>query len=153
METTTKMTIYTKLCWLQQNLKAPKDQKNTHSGYMYRTASGILSALKPLCQSADVSILLRDEIVWVGSYHYVKATAGIVDNQTGEAYTTTAYAREDIERKGMCNSQISGTASSYARKYALAALLAIDDSSSDPDTMDNRGYGQQQQGGYAYGSR
>ena len=143
--TQTPWTIYQKLQWIQLQLKCGKDSYNSFGKYKYRTASAILQAAKPLCQQAGLAIAIHDRILMMGTYPYIEATAGIIDIYTGERYEVTACAREDIDKSGMCNSQISGSASSYARKYALSALFAIDDSSEDPD------HGQYQQGVNGYG--
>jgi hypothetical protein len=118
---------------IQQNLKAVKGEKNDFGGYNYRSAEGILEAVKPLL--GDAALVLTDEIVEVGGRIYVKATA-ILNGNEGR-WEATAYAREPLSRKGMDESQITGAASSYARKYALSGLFCIDNNK-DADTMDNR---------------
>lgn len=128
------MNIYEKLAAVQQELKAPKDKKNTFGGYMYRSAEGILEAVKPVLKKYKAAVLLSDEITATGGRIYVKATAEFLDNESiNDSVHVTAYAREPEEKKGMDVSQITGTASSYARKYALNGLLLIDDTK-DPDT-------------------
>lgn len=133
---------------IQQKLKAPKNQKNTFGGYMYRNCEDILEAVKPLL--GESTLILTDEVVCVGGKNYVKATAslsykittpehvkismsGIGDSGT-QTTSVSAYAREADEQKGMSPSQITGSASSYARKYALNGLFLIDDTKDD----DNR---------------
>lgn len=124
-----------KLIQIQQELKAPKDRKNSYGGYNYRSAEDILTAVKPLLDKYECTMTLSDDIVQVGNRIYVKATVTIDDGN--ESRTVTAYAREAETRKGMDDSQITGTASSYARKYALNGLLLIDDTK-DADTDEYR---------------
>lgn len=119
------MTIYAKLAEIQQGLKAPKGQTNTFGKYQYRKCEDILEAVKPILDGC--LILLSDEMVAVGDRVYVKATATISTNlATDNSISVTAFARESLTKKGMDDSQITGSASSYARKYALSGLLAID---------------------------
>lgn len=132
------MNIYEKLAAVQQELKAPKDKKNTFAGYSYRSAEGILEAVKPILSKNKVTIVLSDEIVEIGGRIYVKAKAQFLEfenktNDTVRFIEVTAYAREAETKKGLDDSQITGTASSYARKYALNGLLLIDDTK-DADT-------------------
>ncbi len=112
-----------KLCEIQKNLVAPKEQFNSFGKYKYRSCEDILEAVKPLL--GDSIMTLSDEIVHVGDRFYVKATAVLVDGTS--THKVSAYAREPENRKGMDESQITGTASSYARKYALNGLFCIDD--------------------------
>ncbi len=118
---------------IQKDLKAPKNQRNDFGKYNYRNCEDILEAVKPLL--GDGQLVISDEIVLVGDRHYVKATAKLIDGD--KETSVTAFAREPLERKGMDSSQITGASSSYARKYALNGLFAIDDAK-DADTMDNR---------------
>lgn len=141
------MNIYEKLAAVQQELKAPKDKKNTFAGYTYRSAEGILEAVKPVLAKYKATITLSDEIVDISGRIYVKSTAQFIDCDEAPStswsadgitvktafLTVTAYAREAAEKKGLDVSQVTGTASSYARKYALNGLLLIDDTK-DPDT-------------------
>lgn len=120
---------------IQSKLKAPKGQRNTFGGYNYRSCEDILEALKPVLAEYDAAVLLSDEIVQMGTRWYVKATATLKTEK--ESISVTAFAREAENRKGMDESQITGSASSYARKYALNGLFGIDDTK-DADTMDNR---------------
>ena len=116
---------------IQKDLKANKGQYNSFGKYKYRSAEDILEAVKPLLNREGCLLTLSDEILPIGERYYVKATATLV---TPEAtFTTQAYAREDETKKGMDGSQITGTASSYARKYALNGLFCIDDAK-DADT-------------------
>lgn len=127
-------TIHQKLIAIQTELKAPKSQFNKFGGYNYRNCEDILEAVKPLCAKHDVVPLLSDEIVMIGARYYVKSIAKITDGK--DEITTTAFARESFDKKGMDESQITGSASSYARKYALNGLFCIDDTK-DADFMDN----------------
>lgn len=120
---------------IQSKLKAPKGQRNTFGGYNYRSCEDILEALKPVLAEYGAAVLLSDEIVQMGTRWYVKATATL--KTENESISVTAFAREAENRKGMDESQITGSASSYARKYALNGLFGIDDTK-DADTMDNR---------------
>lgn len=123
------------LIMIQQELKAPKTQRNNFGGYNYRSCEDILEAVKPLLAEQSCTLTITDEIVMVGERIYLKATATLT-NPDGKAVSTTAFAREPEQKKGMDESQISGMASSYARKYALNGLFCIDDTK-DADTMDN----------------
>lgn len=124
-----------KLQEIQTELKAPKGQLNKFGGYKYRSCEDILEALKPLLAKHKAIVLLSDEIVLIGERYYVKATATFKTAE--ESISVVAYAREAESKKGMDESQITGSASSYARKYALNGLFGIDDTK-DADTMDNR---------------
>lgn len=130
------MNIYEKLNKIQVELKAPKTQKNTFGGYFYRSCSDILEGVKPLLKKYNVNILLSDDLLPVNDEIYIVATATLLDCESGLTIDTTAIAREAMNLKGQSPSQMTGTASSYARKYALNGLLAIDDSQ-DIDSMDN----------------
>lgn len=121
---------------IQGELNAPKSQYNSFGKYKYRNVEDIQAALKQYIRDLKVDITTSDEIVLVGDRIYVKATATIT-NSEGEKVSTTGYAREADNKKGMDPSQITGAASSYARKYALNGLFAIDDTK-DADSMDNR---------------
>lgn len=114
------------LIQIQSQLKAPKKNRNSFGGYNYRSCEDILEAVKPICHSLKCWINICDEIVEVGGRIYVKATATIF-NEQGQSFSASAYAREEETKKGMDAAQITGSASSYARKYALNGLLAIDD--------------------------
>lgn len=123
--------IYSKI---QFELKAPKNQVNSFAKYNYRSCEDILEAVKPLLNKYNASVLLSDEIVVIGDRYYIKATATLcVGNSSKQS---TAFAREPEQKKGLDDSQITGMASSYARKYALNGLFCIDDTK-DADTMDN----------------
>lgn len=120
---------------IQQELKVPKSQKNSFGNYKYRSQEDILEAVKPLLKNFNCSLTLTDDVVEVGGRVYVRATA-MLKNKDGKEVHVTGYARETEEKKGMDASQITGAASSYARKYALNGLFCIDDNK-DADTMDN----------------
>jgi hypothetical protein len=126
------MGIHDKLIKIQKALKAPKGQFNSFGNYKYRSCEDILEAVKPLLN--DATLILTDELVLVGDRYYIKATALFEDKE--ENIAVHAWARESLDKKGMDASQITGTASSYARKYALNGLFLIDDTK-DADTMDN----------------
>ena len=117
--------IYEKLAKVQAELKAPKGQFNSFGKYHYRSQEDILEAVKPILSRQGMTINLTDDIVLVGERYYVKSTATVSDGT--DTISVTAFAREPSEKKGMDESQITGTASSYARKYALNGLFAIDD--------------------------
>lgn len=124
------MQIYTKLATIQQKLKCEKSQYNSFGKYKYRSCEDILKAVKPLLDETKTVLTLSDELVAIGERYYVKATATLLDaeeNKDIPFISTTAYAREEETKKGMDGSQITGTASSYARKYALGGLFDIDD--------------------------
>lgn len=116
---------------IQKELKAPKSQFNSFGKYNYRSAEDILEAVKPLCCERGVLLTLSDDVVQVGDRIYVKATASV--SKGDETVSVNAFAREEEDKKGMDSSQITGTASSYARKYALNGLFCIDDTK-DADT-------------------
>ncbi|MBE5035532.1 ERF family protein [Gallibacter intestinalis] len=120
------------LLQIQNELKAPKGQYNSFGKYKYRSCEDILEAVKPLCVKYGVILTLSDEIVQVGERYYIRATAKLQKEGCSDV-SVTAYAREALEKKGMDDSQITGTASSYARKYALNGLFCIDDTK-DADT-------------------
>ena len=129
---------------IQSELKAPKTQYNKFGGYKYRKAEDILEAVKPLLAKQKCTLIITDDIVMVGSRIYVKATATI-KNEKGEYETSTGWAREEETKKGMDGSQITGASSSYARKYALNGLLAIDDNADSDTTNDGQHQTAQQQ--------
>ena len=119
--------IYEKLLQIQTKLKAPKSSYNTFGSFYYRTCEDILEALKPLLKETKTVVLIRDEVVRMDERYYIKAVVRFIDCETGEAIEGYAYAREEREKKGADSSQITGAASSYARKYALNGLFCIDD--------------------------
>lgn len=121
------------MVYIQTRLNAPKKQRNNYGNYNYRSCEDILEAVKPLLTETECILTIRDEIVQVADRIYVKATATLTTS-AGKEYTTTAYAREAESKKGMDESQITGSASSYARKYALNGLFCIDDNK-DADAL------------------
>ena len=126
------MGIYNELSRIQRELKAPKNLYNSFGKYHYRNAEGILEGVKPLLNG--LVLVINDEPVMVGERYYIRATVTLTDGK--ESVSAVAYAREDAEKKGMDGCQLTGACSSYARKYALNALLMIDDSKdSDDDSL------------------
>lgn len=125
--------IFAALMAVQAELKAPKNQHNSFGKYDYRSAEDIIEAVKPLLKENGLFLNMSDDIVLIGDRYYVKATVKVVDVVTGESVQTSALAREAAQKKDMDESQVTGTASSYARKYALNGLFAIDDNR-DADT-------------------
>ena len=123
---------------IQSELKAPKGQTNKFGGYSYRSAEDILEAVKPLLNKYNCFLTVSDEIVEVGGRVYVKATATVHESHSDPIALTTAFAREAEVKKGMDDAQITGSASSYARKYALNGLFAIDDTK-DADATNTHG--------------
>ena len=125
----TKLNIYQKLAKVQEELKAPKNLTNKFGNYKYRSAEGILEATKPLLAKYNLLLTISDEMIEVGDRIYVQAKAMLIDTESMEHQGMTVYAsaRESESKKGMDESQITGAASSYARKYALNGLFAIDD--------------------------
>jgi len=121
------MSIYDKLFVLQQKAKATKDKKNSFGNYTYRSAEGIIEDIKPVLQDTKTFILLSDDMREVGGRVYVEATATLYDSETQESISSKALAREAESKKGMDEAQVTGAASSYARKYALSGLLLLDD--------------------------
>ena len=134
----TENKIHEKLITVQKNLVAPKSNYNNFGKYKYRSAEDILEAVKPLNADNGLLLTISDEPLLIGDWHYIKATATITDGT--ESIVVTAYARESLNKKGMDDSQITGTASSYARKYALNGLYLIDDTK-DADTDEYRNQG------------
>lgn len=130
--------VYEKLMNIQAELKAPKNQYNEFGKYHYRSCEDILEALKPLLAKHQAAVTISDEIVLIGDRYYVKATATLIDVENGDKVEVSAYAREDEQKKGMDASQLTGSTSSYARKYALNGLFAIDDTK-DSDYTNKHG--------------
>lgn len=128
------MKLVEKLQKIQFEMKAPKNLYNKFGNYSYRNAEGILEAFKPFGEKYKVALTLSDEIVNIGDRYYIKATATLYNTEEdGGICSNVAYARESFDKKGMDDSQITGTASSYARKYALNGLFLLDDTK-DADT-------------------
>ena len=128
-----EMNLKSKLMNIQQELKCNKGQYNSFGKYKYRSCEDILESVKPLLKKYNCTLTLNDTLEYIGERYYIKATATLSNIDNEDMITNTAYAREELEKKGMDGSQITGTASSYARKYALNGLLAIDDTK-DADT-------------------
>ena len=124
--------FYKKVTFIQENLNAPKNQRNNFGKYNYRSAEDILLALKPLAAKNGLIVLINDSIELIGERYYVKATASLTDGQN--TISAEAFAREALTKKGMDEGQVTGSTSSYARKYALNGLLCIDDNK-DADSM------------------
>ena len=127
------MNIYEKLMNIQSELKAPKGQFNKFGNYKFRSCEDILEAVKPICKKYNTALILSDTLQNIGDRYYIKAEATLIDIENGEHVENSAFAREEETKKGMDGSQITGTASSYARKYALNGLFNIDDTK-DADT-------------------
>lgn len=136
MKGTIMQKVLTKLIKIQELVAVPKSLHNDFANFNYRSAEQILEEVKPIAIANKCLITLNDEIVSVGSWNYVKSTATIYDTESGESYSVSANAREQEAKKGMDTSQVTGATSSYARKYALGGLLALDDGK-DADSMDN----------------
>ncbi|NJJ35290.1 ERF family protein [Clostridioides difficile] len=130
--------IYMKLINIQSALKAPKSQFNSFGKYNYRSCEDILEGLKPILKEEKALVILDDNIVQIGNRFYVEATATLIDAETGEKVSTKALAREDETKKGMDLAQVTGSVSSYARKYALNGLFCIDDTK-DSDATNKHG--------------
>jgi hypothetical protein len=130
-----ELSIHDKLVKIQSELRVPKNNYNKFSNFYYRSAEDVQEALKPLLAENGLTLLLSDEVVLIGARYYIKATASLTDGK--ETVATEAYAREEEVKKGMDGSQISGSSSSYSRKYALNGMFLIDDTK-DADTRDNK---------------
>ena len=133
-----KLNIHSKLKGIQSSLKAPKGQTNKFGGYAYRSAEDILTAVKPLLDEWNCTLVITDDVVEVGGRVYVKAAAVLADTEGEYTIQANGLAREAETRKGKDDSQITGSASSYARKYALNGLFAIDDTK-DADATNDHG--------------
>ena len=132
------MNIYEKLSKVQTELKAPKNQFNGFGKYKYRNCEDILEAVKPLLAKNKLTMLISDEIEHIGERFYIKATVTLFDVENGETIITSKLAREEETKKGMDASQLTGSTSSYAAKYALNGLFLIDDTK-DADATNNHG--------------
>lgn len=129
------MEFFEKVTKVQNELKAPKSQKNNFGNYNYRSCEDIVESVKPLLRENGLFLNITDEVVLIGDRFYIKATASLGDGMN--QISAVGYAREPKDKKGMDESQITGSTSSYARKYALNGLLAIDDTK-DADTNEYR---------------
>ena len=136
------MSVYEKLAAVQAALKAPKGQYNSFGKYKYRSCEDIVESVKPLLKTNGLLLTLSDEIVLIGDRFYVKATAEVIDTKDGGMITVSAFAREEESKKGMDGSQVTGASSSYARKYALNGMFAIDDTK-DSDSTNTHGQEQE----------
>jgi len=133
-----KLNLYQKLLNVQSELVAPKSQYNSFGKYQYRNCEDILEAVKPLLEKNELILKISDEIVLIGDRYYVKATASVIDIDSKEKESVSAFAREEVTKKGMDSSQLTGSTSSYARKYALNGLFCIDDTK-DSDSTNEHG--------------
>lgn len=127
------LTFHDRVLLLQNELKAPKSKYNSFSNFYYRSCEDIYEAVKPLLAKHGMILNLSDTIEMIGTRFYIKAVATLEDTESSQELVSVGWAREDESKKGMDGSQITGTASSYARKYALNGLLLIDDTK-DADT-------------------
>lgn len=134
----TNKNIYKKLMEVQAELKCGKTQKNTFGNYYYRSCEDIIEAVKPLLSQKGLVLNISDSVEMVGDRIYIKATVRVINIEDGQVIENTALAREELTKKGMDASQITGTASSYARKYALNGMFAIDDTK-DADSLNTHG--------------
>ena len=132
------MTIYKKLLNIQSKLKAPKNQYNSFGKYHYRSCEDILEGLKPILKEEGATLILNDSIIQIGDRYYVESTAKLIDVETGDMIETKALAREEENLKGQSSAQVSGSTSSYSRKYCLNALFCIDDTK-DSDATNTHG--------------
>ena len=124
----------TKIATIQKNLKCNKGKKNSFGNFNYRSCEDIFEAVKPLLSQNDLMLYVSDDIQSINGFNYIKATVTITDGES--SISSNGWAKESDAKKGMDSSQITGSSSSYARKYAIGGLLMIDDST-DPDSMDN----------------
>ena len=130
------MSIYAKLLEIQKELKAPKTQFNKFGNYYYRNCEDILETLKPHLDKNKCVLVIKDSIEHIGDRYYIKAVVELIDIETGDKVESSALAREEETKKGMDSSQLTGSTSSYARKYALNGMFCIDDNK-DADTQYN----------------
>lgn len=133
-----KLNLFEKLLGVQSELVAPKSQYNSFGKYKYRNCEDILEAVKPLLKKYELTLKISDEIVLVGDRFYTKAVVTVINPDDGTKESATGWAREELAKKGMDGSQITGSASSYARKYALNGLFCIDDTK-DSDSTNKHG--------------
>ena len=132
------MNLYEKLTALQNELAVPKGRRNGFGKYDYRSAEDILNKVKPLLTKHRLSQTISDEIVCIEERHYVLSKVTVTDmDEPTEKITTTGLAREELDKKGMDSAQITGSTSSYARKYALNGMYSIDETESDPDNLND----------------
>ena len=131
------MSIYSKLTLIQSELKAPKNQYNAFGKYKYRNCEDILEALKPILLKYDCSLFITDSLEQKGDRYYINAQSTLIDNETEKQIIVEGWAREEESKKGMDGSQVTGASSSYARKYALNGMFAIDDTQDSDATNKN----------------
>lgn len=132
------MSIYAKLSAIQKELFVPKGQRNDFGKYNYRSCEDILQAVKPICEANGCVLMISNDMVSINDRIYVQATASLIDLETDTMIKSVAHAREESEKKGMDGSQITGAASSYARKYALAGLFCIDNEKDSDATNESK---------------
>lgn len=128
------MALYEKLKSIQSDLKAPKKQYNAFGKYKYRNCEDIMEAVKPVLKNYNCTLVIQDEVINIGERFYIKAIATLIDAETGETISTSAFAREPDDKKGMDPSQVTGATSSYARKYCLNGMFLIDDTKDSDST-------------------
>lgn len=138
-------TIFQKLQNIQSRLKVEKKNYNSFGGYSYRSCEDILEAVKPLLVENNLALVMTDEVEAVGERYYIQATAILYDTENGTNISATAYAREAKEKKKMDDAQVTGSSSSYARKYALNGLFAIDDAKDSDFLNKDEAYTENQQ--------
>ena len=135
---TAPQSIHAKLMHVRNTIKSGKDAYNGFGKYNYRNAEAMLAGINPLLQKQGLTLDFSDEILFIGpSRYYIKTTCTIHDIESGESYSVTAFAREQEQKKGMDEAQITGSTMTYAHKYALMSMFAISDPKLDPDSMDN----------------
>ena len=146
MENTMKAAagLQAKLACVKAQLKLGKDAHNNFGGYAYRNAETMLAQINPLMSAAGATIDFSDEITMIGDRYYVKSVLTAHDVETGESYSVSAFAREQGQKKGMDEAQITGSAMTYCHKYALMSLFAVADPKADPDAHDNGNAGMAQ---------
>lgn len=132
------MNLFEKLSRVQQKLKAPKNQYNDYGGYHYRSCEDVVEAVKPLLADEGLVMTISDELVQIGDRYYIKATVSVYDPENDAEHRVEGYAREEENKKGMDSMQLTGATSSYARKYALNGMFAIDDTK-DADATNDHG--------------
>lgn len=135
---TAPQSIHAKLMHVRNTIKSGKDAYNGFGKYNYRNAEAMLAGINPLLQKQGLTLDFSDEILFIGpSRYYIKTTCTIHDIESGESYSVTAFAREQEQKKGMDEAQITGSTMTYAHKYALMSMFAISDPNMDPDSMNN----------------
>ena len=127
-----------KLMEVQSELKAPKGQFNSFGKYKYRSCEDVLEALKPLLKKEGLILIITDDIRMIGDRFYIQANVTLTDTETGDVLNCSAFAREEESKKGMDGSQVTGAASSYARKYALNGMFCIDDNKDFDDPANDQ---------------